>query len=274
MNAGIPRTGWLLAALSAALVAAGCTSPAPQPAAERVSLSIYLPCVISGPMRKVITGYQQAHPEVEIWDEKEKPQALVTAASGEHSRPAVVITLGDKEMAALVESGVVAADQVRDIAANTYPLAVIVPAKGADHIQRLEDLARPDVKRVFVEDPATSTLGDRARRALQRMGLWEAVSRKLVAFDPDANVLDELLSGKAEAAVVFKDCLLEAGRPPKTIRLVGELPCDYYQPIAYQAGVIATAPRPEVARAFVEYLVSAGGREALQRAGLTPPRER
>lgn len=265
--------GWALClALAVSLLVGGCGRPARKAPAERVALSIYLPCVISGPLRKVVSGYETAHPEVEVWAETEKPLALVSQASAKQRRPAVAITMGEKEMGALVHAGAVAPSSVRDIAVNTYPLAVIVPAKGATHLQKLGDLATPAVKRIYLEDPAESTLGDRAKRAFEQLGLWKAIAPKLVSFDPEENVLDQLLEGKAEAAVVFKDCLYaEGGAPPKTVRSLGELPSVAYAPIVYQAAAISTAPKPEVAQEFVEYLTSPGGREALQRAGLAPP---
>ena len=265
----------LCLALATGLLVGGCARPARKPSGERVALSIYLPCMISGPLRKVISGYETAHPEVEVWAETEKPLALVGEASAKQRRPAVVITMGEKEMGALVHAGVVAPSSVRDIAVNTYPLAVIVPAKGAARIQELEDLASPAVQSIYLEDPARSTLGDRAKRGFEQLGLWDGISSKLVSFDPEENVLDQLLEGKAEAAVIFKDCLFaEGGAPPKTVRVVGELPSATYAPITYQAAALSTAPKPEVAQQFVEYLTSPGGREALQRAGLTPPKKR
>ena len=264
----------LCLALAVSLLGGGCGRPAKKAPAERVALSIYLPCVISGPLRKVVSGYETVHPEVEVWTETEKPLALVSQASGKQRRPAVVITMGEKEMGALVHGGAVAPGSVRDIAVNTYPLAAIVPAKGSSRLRKLSDLASPAVKRIYLEDPAQSTLGDRAKRAFEQLGLWDRIAPKLVSFDPEENVLDQLLEGKAEAAVVFKDCLYaEGGAPPKTVRMLGELPSGGYAPIIYQAAAIGTAPRPEVAQEFVEYLISAGGREALQRVGLSPPRK-
>ncbi len=270
-RAGALRWAMCLA-LAGGVALAGCSRPTKKPPAERVALSIYMPCVISGPLRKVVAGYESGHPEVEIWTETKKPLSLTGAVQAEQSRPAVVITMGEVEMGALVHAGAVAPGRVRDIAANTYPLAVIVPAKGAERIQKLSDLAGPAVKRIYCESPDESSLGNRARAAFEKLGLWDRIAPKLVQFDPEKNVLDQLLSGKAEAAVVFKDCLFaEGGSTPKTVRLIGELPSDAHAPIVYQAAAISAAPKPEVAQEFVDYLVSPGGREALQRAGLTPP---
>jgi molybdate transport system substrate-binding protein len=264
---------WSRFAFTAAIALAltGCGRPAPKPPPERVSLTLYLPCVISSPMRKVITSYTAAHPEVEIWDTVTKPLALTSEAKGEQLRPAVVVTMGDLEMDSLVKAGIVARQDVHDIVANSYALAVIVPAKDAGRVHQLSDLAGAAVKRIQVEDPAISTLGDRARSAFEKLGLWTSVAPKVVHFDPDKNVVDQLLSGKADAAVVFKDCLFSEGAaPPKTVRLAAQFPADAYAPITYQAAAVKAAPQPEVAREFVDFLRSPGGQEALQRAGLTP----
>jgi molybdate transport system substrate-binding protein len=221
-------------------------------------------------MRKVAALYEAEHPDIAFAPQTYKPSELPSKSAD----PAVVITLGDKEMAALIASGAVDKSDARTFATNTYPLAVVAPAKGVKDLKKLDDLAKPSVKHVFVDDPAQSTLGSRAADAFQKMGLWEKVRAKALPPAPGAMVLGELLAGKADAAVVFKDCLFgesgEGGSPPKTIRIVGELPSDLYAPIPYQAAVLKTAARPEVARRFVDFLTQEEGRQALRKAGLKP----
>jgi len=80
------------------------------------------------------------------------------------------------------------------------------------------------------------------------------------------------MDGRADAAVIFRDCLFgeSGGNPPKTIRIVGEIPQGDLPPILYRAAPLAQAPNPEVARRFVDFLVSKGGRKALEGAGLSP----
>jgi len=254
---------------AAGMALAGCGRMPRKPPAERVVLSIYLPCVISAPMRKVVAAYETTHPEAEIWTETDKPLALPDRVQAPHDRPAAVITMGQIEMQSLVRAGLVASEDVRDIAVNTYPLVVVAPAEGAAGLHRLADLGGPRVEHIYLEDPAQSTLGDRAKRAFEKLGLWEKIAPKLVQFDPRVNVVSQLVDGKADAAVVFKECLFaERASPPKTIRLVGELPADAYPAIIYQAAAVQTSPQPDVPRQFVDFLASPGGREALQRAGL------
>jgi len=174
----------------------------------------------------------------------------------------------------LAEAGTVVPEEVRTIAANSYPIVLVAAAEAVPGLQSVRDLTSPTVKRVYLEDPAKSNMGARAVEGLKALGIWEAVESKMVQPPPNAMVLGDLIDGKADAAIVFKDCLLgeSGGNPPKTVRVVGEISQGNLPPIGYQAGVLAKAPGRELGEAFVEFLASEQGREALREAGLTPPR--
>jgi molybdate transport system substrate-binding protein len=266
-----PRGVWSVWGLcAAALSVMGCggaRKPAPR---QPVTLGLYLPCVIGGPMHKVVAAYEATHAGVEIAPQTYKPLERPAKSAG----PAVVITVGDSEMEALVRAGMVAPRDVHSFAVNTYPLAVVAAARGAPALKQIPDLAKPAVKRIFLENPAGSSLGRAAEQAFGKLGLWEKVAPKVVQPRAGAMVLAELLAGKADAAVVFRDCLFaeagEGAKPPKTIRMIGELPLDLFSPIPYQVGAIKAGPRPEAAQAFVDYLTGEEGRQALRKAGLEP----
>jgi len=264
------RRALLVVAALAAVAIAGCAKPTAKPP-QAIGLSVYEPCVISTPLRKVVRAYETAHPQVGMWEETGKPLALPDKVKAAQERPAVAITLGEVEMKALEAAGVVGRGEARAFAVNTYPLAVIVPSKSTISIAQVSDLASSKVKRVYLDDPDHTTLGDRGRAALKKLGLWDKVAPKLVRFDPNANLAAELLAGKADAAIVYRDCLFaEGSSPPKTVRLVVELPTDSYLPSSYQVAVVKTAPQSEAARQFVDFLVSPEGQAALRKAGLTP----
>lgn len=263
-----------LVAAAVALGLAGCGGGRPEGSADRVRLTVNVPCVLSGPLQKVVAAYESARPGVAVTTEVDKPLSLLARVQAEPEGPAVVITMGDVEMEYLAEHGAVEASAVRTIARNTYPLAVVAPAEGVAELDDLDDLALPAVRRIYIEDPSQSSLGDRAERAMRSLGLWEAIAPKILRPDPNAMVLGEMLAGKADAAVVFEDCLFaEAGvegSPPATVKVVGKLPEEAYRPIPYQAAVLRGAPQPEVAKDFLDFLTSAEGREALRGAGLSP----
>jgi len=231
-----------------------------------------VPCVLSGPMQKVVAAYEEAEPGAAVSTRVDKPMAMLDAVPKARESAGVVVTLGDREMEALVAAGAVSAEEVKAFAVNTYLIVVVAAADAIPGVTDVSGLASPEVKAVAIEDPKRSSLGDRAQRALEGIGLWAAVEPKVVRLEPDAMVLGELMDGRADAAVIFRDCLFgeSGGNPPKTIRIVGEIPQGDLPPILYQAAPLAQAPNPEVARRFVDFLVSEGGNEALEGAGLSP----
>jgi molybdate transport system substrate-binding protein len=225
----------------------------------------------------VVGAYQDAHPEVDLRVETDKPLVALSEAAQTQESAAVVITMGDVEMGWLTDAGAVRPQSVRTIAHNTYPLVLVSAAAAEGRLETLGDLKRPDVQRIYLEDPARSTLGARAERSLKELGLWEEIETKIARPEPDLMVLGPVISGEADAAVVFRGCLFaEAGgegTAPRTIRIIGELPRANQPPIPYLAAPLDGAPDPEVAEAFVGFMTSPEGRAALESAGLAPPGE-
>jgi len=274
------RPSRLLAPAAAALALAaislgGCQrARVDRAVTEPAALTLHIPCVISGPILKAVGAYQEAHPEVALRVETDKPLAALSEAAKTQESAAVVITMGDVEMGWLTDAGAVEPQSVRTIAHNTYPLVLVSAATADGRLQTLSDLERPEVQRIHLEDPARSTLGARAERSLKELGLWEKIESKIVRPEPDVMVLDPVVSGEADAVVVFRGCLFaEAGgegMAPRTIRIVGELPGANQPPIPYLAAPLDGAPDSEVAEAFVDFITSPEGRDTLERAGLAP----
>lgn len=256
--------------LLAGLGLVGCGGVREKQFASR--LTLYVPCVLSGPLQKVAAAYQDSHPEVRVSTEVEKPVSLLRCALASSQEPAVVITTGEVEMNYLAEAGAVDGAAVRAFAVNSFPLTVVAPAQSERPLHSLGDLAR--AQRIYLEDPSRSTLGGRAQEAFRKLGLWDEIAPKIVAPDFEVMVLGELAAGKADAAVVFKGCLFgegsTGGSPPATIRIIADLPEDSYRPIHYQAAPLKSGPQAELARGLVDFLISPEGAEALNSAGLLP----
>lgn len=251
-----------LFALSAGVVVA--TTPAPS---HKTTITVHLPCVIGGPMQQVVAAYETTHPQVEMLTDTYKPLGVKsTGAAAE-----VVVTVGDGEMQALVKSGAVAQKDIRAFAINTYRIVAIVPSRKAQGLTKLADLAKPSVRRIFIENPAQSSLGARVVQSMKDAGLWAKVGKRVIYPAAGSMILGELVSGKADAAVVIENCFLsKRGTAPKTIKILGALSQKRYPPIAFEAAALQ-GKNTDAARDFVQFLVSDKGRKALRSAGLTPP---
>jgi molybdate transport system substrate-binding protein len=261
--------------IAACLLLAGCGGEPPEVASPQpVALTVYVPCVLSGPVLQIVSAYQSTHPGVEVQALVEKPMAMLSKVPGAQGGAAVAITTGELEMQSLIADGVVAPSDVETIALNTYGIVLLAAADGVPGVEGLEDVAAPDVARIYVEDPSKSSLGDRTEQSLRQLGLWEIAAPKVVHPQADAMLLGGLVAGEADLAFVFQGCWSdESGGEstvPKTLRLIGELPPDTYRPIEYKAAPLSGAVEAGPAREFVDFLLSPEGREALSEAGLKP----
>ncbi len=82
---------------------------------------------------------------------------------------------------------------------------IIVPKGNPAHITSLKDLAKPGVK-VVLGDPKACAIGRVAEKILEKAGLWNAVSKNVVAYAPTVNqLLVYIATGQADAAIAWED---------------------------------------------------------------------
>jgi molybdate transport system substrate-binding protein len=94
---------------------------------------------------------------------------------------------------------------------------------------------------------------------LRRIGVFDQIESKLVRLWDGTAVMHHLMEGKANEFGFggITDILLYRERG---LRLVGPLPAEIQNYASYSAAVIATAPSPDAAKAFLAYLASPDGR--------------
>jgi len=160
----------------------------------------------------------------------------------------------------LAADGTVRPESVRPYARGSLVLAVHPEAGAA--IQRLADLARPEVKAIALANPDFAPYGQAGRQALERAGLWDTLHVKIVRAETVRQALQFVETGNAEAGLVGRAIAAE----PK-VRVLAVDPA-LYDPIIQGLGVVAQSPYAEEARAFAEFLTGADGQEVLARFGL------
>lgn len=156
------------------------------------------------------------------------------------------------------------AEAQREFATNT--LVLIVPADRKLPVQRLQDLARPEVQRIAMGRTATVPAGRYARQAIDALRLWPAVQNKIVSGDSVRAVLDAVASGDADAGFVYGTDAALAG---KRVRVVETLAVP--TPVRYPATVVAGSREPALASDFVLFLNQPPARAVFARHGFGVP---
>ena len=124
-------------------------------------------------------------------------------------------------------------------------------------------LRNGDYRRLAIANPKTAPYGLAAQQVLQRLGLWEQVSGKLVRGDSIAQTFQFTATGNAELGLVAAS--QERAWPHKGS--LWEIPDNYYQPIAQQAVLLKRGAQSAAARAFMQFLASDEARSVIRDFG-------
>jgi molybdate transport system substrate-binding protein len=172
------------------------------------------------------------------------------------------------QMDLAVEEGTVDSDAPHIFLTNSLVLAL--PPDNPARIASFEDLTAPGVHLVLAapEVPA----GRYARQVLENLddaygaGYAEAVLANLVSNeDTVRQTLAKIQLGEADVGMVFISDLLAA---PELLSL--PVPDGYNVEAQYPIAVVNGAAQPELAHAFIEFVLSDDGQQILTKWGFTP----
>jgi molybdate transport system substrate-binding protein len=145
-------------------------------------------------------------------------------------------------------------------------LVVVVPAEAKTRPAALADLGQPAYRRIAIGSPASVPAGRYARSALHATKLWAAVEPRVVFAQNVRQALDYVARGEVDAGFVYAtDALILKDK----VRVALEVPTS--TPIRYPAAAIAGSASPDVARCFVDFLLSPAAQAVLARQGFLKP---
>ena len=144
-------------------------------------------------------------------------------------------------------------------------IVLAVPRDSKLPIQRLEDLRRPDVKRIAIANPEHAPYGRAAQEALQAAGVWDALKPRLVYGENIRHALQFIETGAVDAGIV---ALSVADTP--AVRYVPIDPV-LHAPLNQIAAVVKRSARPELAIAFLQFVNGPEGRPIMKRYGFLLP---
>ena len=134
-------------------------------------------------------------------------------------------------------------------------------------LEHVEDLARPEVRRIALANPEHAPYGIAAREALQAAGLWEAIQPRLVLGENVSQTLAYADRGDVDAALVALSLSINtAGRWVL-------VPEELHQPLEQALAVVKGARQERQAREFAAFVNSPQGRPIMRKYGFVLPGE-
>jgi len=180
-------------------------------------------------------------------------------------RPDVYVSMGPVGIDVLTRMGIVRDGTGREVLRQRMVLICSEAMSGA--VTRIEDLAKPEVRKVGLGRPSLSA-GTYARVALRKAGVLEVVEPKA-----QTSPLRSYMKGEVDAAIVLGECChdedLVLGRvvPRPGIHVVGPVPESLCPAFAVVAVGIKGPARPDAADRFIEFLAGPEAQSILRRRG-------
>lgn len=151
------------------------------------------------------------------------------------------------------------AGEARVFARNRLQIAV--PAGNPGEVSGVEDFAREELLLGLCAESVPC--GDFARTALARAGVRPSID----TAEPDVRaLLTKVALGELDAAITYVTDVSAAGAEVRGI----DLPREANVVAEYPIAVLAGAPNPAAARAFVDFVLSDDGQAILTRHGFLP----
>lgn len=266
------RTSALLAFLLIAMLGlSACRPVAPvAPASQSAApaqLTIFVPGTLVEISKLFVAGFEAQHPDVKVNVEVgHTPTQRAQIEQG--ATPDVLIAAGRADIDALAQQNLVTADQIKGLARNQ--LVVIVPPDNQANIASPADLANPGVRLLVAAEElpvgmATQKLLDNLSKQVapdfKDKALANVVSKEM-GVNP---IVSKISLGEADAGIVFVSDATSASN----VKAVA-VPDDANVVVTFVTAPLAGAPNPELAKTFVDYLLSDEAQSMLQAKGFLP----
>lgn len=207
-------------------------------------------------VKELAARYGQNHPEVKLLPNFGSSGAL--AKQIQQGAPCdLFISANHQWIDLLLEQQLLRADSIRPLAGNAL---VVIGAKGLK-IGSLDDLLK--LQRIALGSPKSVPAGQYAEQVLQKAGLYQQLSGRLVMAQDVRQALIYADRGEVEVAFVYKtDALLAQ----QTVILY-TVDASQHEPILYPAGLTMSGANNPDAVDFFAFLASAEARQVLEKHG-------
>ncbi len=233
----------------------GCGSPSEDPSIPRVRIAAASD--LQTVLPKIIEQFRAKHP-IDV-----QP---VFGASGQLAKQIgqggpfdLFLSANRTFVEDLVAKGAIDRDSVHPYTRGI--LAVAVNPNSGVEVKSLADLARPEVKKIAIANPAFAPYGIAAMQAIERGKLKDVVAPKLVMADSVRHAFQFVQTGNAEAGLIADSVM--SGTDLQNVYIYPTL----YDAIIQYLGVVAQSKHKESAGLFADFLRGEEGQAILKKAG-------
>jgi molybdate transport system substrate-binding protein len=230
----------------------GCTTT------QDDKLNVLAASSLTGTFTELGTVFEKEHPGVDVRLSFDSSATL--ASQVVEGAPADVLATADEQTMHTVVAAGATAERPHVFATNH--LVLVVPTGNPAHVRTLGDLARPGVS--YVMCVPSAPCGHVAATVLDRANIEAPAASE--ETDVKA-VLSKVTLGEADAGLVYATDALAAGTSVRTIQIPGSKAAS----TSYDVAALTDTGSSELAKEWVDLVLSDRGRRLLTDAGFGPP---
>jgi molybdate transport system substrate-binding protein len=240
---------------------------APAASPEPQTLTVYAAASLTNAFEEIGKAFEAANPGVTITFNFAGSQTLRTQIE-QGAQADVFASANIKEMDALVTGNFISAERAKFFLTNQ--LLVIMPASNPARLTSLADLAKPGLKVVLAAQEVP--VGNYSLQVLDKLdaaletGFKDKVLANVVSYENDVKqVVAKVQLGEADAGIVFSS---DAVAAPELKEI--DIPAEDNVVAKYPLAALTNSRNPELAQAFIAYVLSVEGQSVLQNWGFLP----
>ncbi|MCH7736812.1 MAG: molybdate ABC transporter substrate-binding protein [Chloroflexi bacterium] len=241
---------------------------------EGQSLRVFAASSLTGAFRDVAQAFEAKNPGVKVNLDFGGSQRMRSQL--EFGAKADVFASAD----AIQMDALVAADLVSGTPFDFAFNALVVLAMGKGPVNEISDLARPGVRVALADDGVP--VGAYSRQVLENLsrdaifglgrGFKDAVLANQVSGEPNVSFLfQKVVLGEVDAGIVYETDTAKALDAGTRDLIFIPIPTAANVSARYPIAVLEEAPEPELAQAFVRFVLSEAGQRLLNKYGFTSP---
>lgn len=235
-------------------------------AGRAAALTVFAAASMTNAMQDIGTLWQaQGHKKITF----SFASSSVLALQIEHGAPAgVFVSADEKWMDELAGKNVIVSASRSDLVGNS--LVLVEPKKTLKPVEIGPGLKLDSVLgaqgRLAVGEPASVPAGIYAKQALQKLGLWDSVARRLAPAESVRSALRLVETGEAPAGIVYGTDV----RVVPSLGVAGVFPADSHDPIRYPVALTKAFNNKE-ARDFLTFLHGPQAQDVFVHYGFSAP---
>lgn len=229
-------------------------------AAEQIT--VYAAASLTNALTEISKSYQNSH---DVTIKTSFAASSTLAKQIEAGAPAHMFASADMQwMDYLQKRNKLQPNTRKELLGNS--LVLITPKTGTFNVtmDKSFNLAQAFTGRICTGDPASVPVGIYAKEALQNLGWWSNLEKRVVATEDVRTALAFVERGECPVGIVYDT----DAKISDKVTVIGRFPSTSHKKIAYPFAMVSGANTP-ASTAFYQYLLSDKAREVFVKYGFT-----